>query len=90
MLALVGAATFALAGCGVSMGADAPRHGVGRLEATAEISRSDVQAAIDDISNSERFVQVIYNGGLTNADEQGVLTQLIRGEVLRAEAAGLG
>ncbi len=91
MLALVGAASLTLAGCGVSMGGDAPLATVTLgSEQVAEISQSDASNVLDEITSSERFFQAVYNGTLSTADQQNVVTQLIEREIYKAEAERRG
>ncbi len=73
------------------MGGDAPLATIKiGSDQVAEINQADAIAAFDEIAGSERFVQAVYSGAMTTADQQAVVTQLIRGEVLKAEADKLG
>lgn len=91
MLALLGAATFTVAGCGVTAGGDTPLATVKiGTERSIDITQDEVATMIDGVANSPRFVQGVYGGTIPEGNEQFVLSQMIRAEVLRAEAAELG
>ncbi len=91
LLAVVAAASFTIAGCGVSTGSDEP---VATLTlgsgSTVEISQDDLRAMMGSINGSQRFVDAIYNGELPVGAEQAVLTQMIQIEVLRSGLDGAG
>ncbi len=91
LVALVGAASFSLAGCGLSQEADAPLATVSvGTEQIAEISRSEVSSALDEIASSDRFMQVVYANGITEDDQRDVLSRMVRAKVLEHEANALG
>lgn len=91
MLVLLGAAALTVAGCGVTVGSDTPLATVKiGTERSVDITQDEVAEMIDGIANSPRFVQGVYGGTVPEGNEQFVLSQMIRAEVLRAEAADLG